>query len=391
MKTGIFNLSGFHFSTLLFFILFFTKSRQAQVCNSTQTTQFNECIVLQNAAEAAIATCTDYKGNSTDSLSSYIDDCKTGFFDAGQVAGKNYFNSTQGCQCQYTTQNWENGKVNSAFLGWCDPSETDPSSTNGGKSKPDDPNDPKDPFDPSCDPECGPNSKPSGPNSGKSSPNKSKRSLSKRSTRHRARRGIYKLVLLKIHIQGRNFSFQIILKHFQTLSETTFHSPYLVPCNEPFTCSGAALVDCNLFASAASAGYQTCLSAIQALVPADQKISQICEGMLINGGSSGAESAQNDNNCCCPAIDAKTPAIVFNNAPSQGTSWCDKGSDNRKIKNLLIIKRVEGAKKILELLVFKKFRNNGGWNVKKFLVWRLLFNKDPLKLYILLNKIEGNS
>merc|ERR1712071_58188 len=346
MKTGIFNLSGFHFSTLLFFILFFTKTR-AQVCNSTQTTQFNECIVLQNAAEAAIATCTDYKGNSTDSLTSYIDDCKTGFFDAGQLAGKNYFNKTNGCQCQYTTQNWENGKVNSAFLGWCDPKETDPKSTNGGNTKPVDPNNV--PFDPSCDPDCGPNS----------SPTKSKRSLSKRSTRHRARRGIY--------------------------------SPYLEICNEPFTCSDAALVDCNLFASAASAGYQTCLSAIQALLPADQKISQICEGMLINGGSSGAVSAQKDNNCCCPAIDAKTPAIVFNNAPTQGTTWCENGSDNRKIKNLLIIKRVEGAKKILELLVFKKFRDNGGWNVKKFLVWRLLFNKDPLKLYILLNKIEGNS
>merc|ERR1712071_139747 len=318
MKTGIFNLSGFHFSTLLFFILFFTKTR-AQVCNSTQTTQFNECIVLQNAAEAAIATCTDYKGNSTDSLSSYIDDCKTGFFDAGQEAGKNYFDETQGCQCQYTTQNWENGKVNSEFLGWCDPDDTDLSST----------------------------------------PSKSKRSLSKRSTRHRARRGIY--------------------------------SPYLITCNEPFTCSGAALVDCNLFASAASAGYQTCLSAMQALLPTNQKITQICEGMLINGGSSGAVSAQTNNNCCCPAIDSKTAAIVFNNAPTQGTTWCQNGSDNLKIKNLLIIKKVEEAKEIFELLIFKKFRDNGGWNVKKFLVWRLLFNKDPLKLYILLNKIEGNS
>jgi len=355
MKTGIFNLSGFHFSTLLFFIQFFTKTR-AQVCNSTQTPQFNECIILQNAAEAAIATCTDYKGNSTDSLSSYIDDCKTGFFDAGQAAGKNYFNKTQGCQCQYTTQNWENGKVNSEFLGWCDPDDTDPSSTNGGKTKPDDPNHTNKPFDPSCDPECGPNSKPSGPNS---TPGKSKRSLSKRSTRHRARRGVY--------------------------------SPYLVPCTEPFTCSGAALVDCNLFASAASAGYQTCLSAMQALLPTNQKISQICEGMLINGGSSGAVSAQTDNNCCCPAIDSKTAAIVFNNAPTQGTTWCQNGSDNLKIKNLLIIKKVEEAKEILELLIFKKFRDNGGWNVKKFLVWRLLFNKDPLKLYILLNKIEGNS
>ena len=318
MKTGIFNLSGFHFSTLILLVKLASAQSDPPICNSTQTTRYNECIILQNGAEAAIATCNDYKSNRTDNLNKYVDECKSGFADAGQFAGSVYFNDTNGCKCAYTQQiNWENDKVNPEYLSWCD-SDNQQSETLTLSKHP-------------------------------------------KNTSRRSKRGIF--------------------------------SEYVIPCNHVDTCSGSAEVDCQLFASAAAAGYYTCIDATKALLPNDNQIEKICEGMMIHGGSMGAQGVQNENNCCCPVLSTtiENPALVFSNPPTTGTGWCKNGEVNKRLKNFLIIKKTQAEKKALKYVLFQKFKSNGGFDIVDFFIWKKLFKKHDLRIYLILNLIEGNS
>merc|ERR1711976_147169 len=83
-----------------------------QVCDSTYS-------ILQQGALAAIQTCEDFKGDKNYGLSGYVNDCKNGYYNAGNAAGSSYFESQYGCVCKYTTSKWKNDGVDSAYLTWC--------------------------------------------------------------------------------------------------------------------------------------------------------------------------------------------------------------------------------------------------------------------------------